>query len=188
MKFSLYSNKLDIVYNQLNSDKINSDKFISIKNNMNKIRSIYDKENNFIDLQNDKNSKGLLIEDVNEDVKKSNKRNLTLVDKGNMKNIKDCLNLFEKPKEIFVRNKKMNLDELTKKIAERYNICIKDDNGKNKNFKKNFDKGNNQVSGNGNKLFILLMFNYKFRIDWIKIKLLFTFLNFFALFFSFFLW
>ncbi len=164
MKFSLYSNKLDIVYNQLNSDKINADKFISIKNNMNKINSIYEKANNFIDLQYDKNSKGLLIDNDNENANtsKSNKRILSLVDKGNKKTDKNNLNLFEKPKEIFVKNKKMNLDELTKKIAERFNICIKDDNRKNKNFKKYLlEKENNQVSGNGNKLFKFFFFSCK---------------------------
>ena len=62
MKFSLYSNKLDIMYNHLNSDKINTDKFLSIKNNINRINSIFDKENNLIDLQNEKISKGLLVD------------------------------------------------------------------------------------------------------------------------------
>ena len=68
------------------------------------------------------------------------------------KKIQNELNLYEKPQKIFVKNKKMNLDELTKKIAERYNITIKDDIDKNKHFRKNSDK-QKIVGYNGNKNF-----------------------------------
>jgi len=137
------------MYNQLNSDKVNPVKFISIKNNMNRINCIYDRANNFIDLQNDKNSKGLIID---EDNRKLNINKLSLVVK-NIKKKETNLNMFENPKKIFVKNKKMNLDELTKKIAERYNISIKDnDKNKNKNSDaiKSFDVENNVIY-NGNK-------------------------------------
>ncbi len=150
MKFSLYSNKLDIMYNQLNSGKINADKFLSIRNSMNKINGIYDKEYNVINLQNEKNYKGVLSDDDNKKSYKGCKLNL-----GNKepKKSDEDFNFFEKPKKILVKNKKMNLDTLTKKIAERYNICINDDIQKKNRYKhsvKNFENKINMVSNCNN--------------------------------------
>ena len=162
MKFSLYSNKLDMMYNQLNSDKINADKFLSIKNNMNRINSIYEDANNFIDLQNDKHFKVSLIDENN---RKGDTKKLNLVVKEIKKNEQN-LNLYEKPKKILVKNKKMNLDELTKKIAERYNISIKDDNRKNKNTVKNLDNENNVIS-NG----IIIYYNGRLKNELFSNKL-----------------
>jgi len=151
MKLSLYSNKLDIIYKQLNSDKIQTDKFHLMKNNLSTINSIYDKANTYIDFQNNKNSKGKFVVEEEE----NNEKGLNLKIKHKNKTNDPSLNFFERPKKFFMKNKKVNLDELTKKIAERYNIKFQADNKKMIENNYHSEAENDVFHGNSQKFYYI---------------------------------
>ena len=131
MKLSLYSNKLDILYNQLGREKINFDNFYSMKNNLNTIKSVYDKEADIIEYKSKINTKRIIEDDKKE---KPKNLNIQIINKKN-----NNINLFDDSKKMTINNKKINLDYLTNKLANRYNKEISKQN-KSKEFNSRFDK------------------------------------------------
>lgn len=122
MKLSLYSNKLDNMYQILNTEKIQSDRILSIKNNLSTIKNIYEKANDFIDTQTKINSRGKLKDDD------ETKQKIFTIKISTSKNKDEEITIFEKPKKIIMNKIKINLDNLMQKIGERYKTSIKNNN------------------------------------------------------------